>query len=146
MKIKTHNSNTQYLNNNHFFVLSKGNNAGKPMYSPCPNCFVFLASDPNEKEYYFWLCYFLWVGGMFRPYLTGSVIEFLRIGELKQAIKINQSKVQLRRQALLNAFQILSKLSAYQVNLQNQIQLIKQTQQAVVCKIFKTTLPHAVVK
>lgn len=146
MKIKTHNSNAQYLNTNHFFILSKGNNAGKPMINPCPNCFVFLASNPNEKEYYYWLCYFLWVGGMFRPHLTGSVIEFLRIGELNHVIKSNQSQVQLSRAALQAAFEILNKLAAHQVNLHKQIQLIKQTQQAVACKIFKSTLPHAVVK
>jgi hypothetical protein len=146
MKIKTHNSNAQYLNTNHFFILAKGNNAGKPMENPCPNCFVLVANNLHEKEYYYWLCYFLWVGGMFRPYLTGSVIEFLRIGELKQVIKTNQSKVQLRREALLASFEILNKLSAHQVNLHKQIQLIKQTKQAVACKIFQSTLPHAIIK
>lgn len=146
MKIKTHNFNAHYLNTNHFFILSKGNNAGKPLETPCLNCFVFIASNLHEKEYYYWLCYFLWVGGIFRQHLTCSVIEFLRIGELQQAIKTNQPKVQLRREALQSAFEILNKLSAHQANLHKQIHLIKQTRQAVACQIFKSTLPNAIVK
>lgn len=140
MKIKTHNSNTQYLNNNHFFILAKGNNAGKPMHNPCPNCFVFIASNLHEKEYYYWLCYFLWVGGMFRPHLVGSVIEFLRVGELKQIIKTNQSQVQLRREALQSAFEILNKLSVQQQNLLKQVQQISQLKKAVVFKLFKSAM------
>ncbi len=137
MKIKTHNLNAQYLNNNHFFILAKGNNAGKPMHNPCPNCFVLVANNLHEKEYYYWLCYGLWVGGMFRPFLTGSVISFLRIAELKQVIKAGQSKVQLRKQALLSSIEILNKLSAHQTNLLQQIQLIKQTKKALMYKVFK---------
>ena len=137
MKIKTHNSNAQYLNNNHFFILAKGSNAGKPMHNPCPNCFVLVANNLREKEYYYWLCYGLWVGGMFRPFLTGSVISFLRIGELQQVIKAGQSKVQLRKQALLSSIEILNKLTAHQSNLLQQIQLIKQTKKALMYKVFK---------
>lgn len=137
MKIKTHNSNARYLNNNHFFILSKGNNAGKPMHNPCPNCFVFIANNLHEKEYYYWLCYGLWVGGLFRPFLTSSVISFLRIGELQQVIKAGQSKVQLRKQALLSSIEILNKLSAHQSTLLQQVQLIKQAKKSLMYKVFK---------
>lgn len=40
--IKTHKMNRTY-HGNHFFVLSKGNNAGRPMDKPCPNCFVVIS-------------------------------------------------------------------------------------------------------
>lgn len=140
MQIKTYNSKTNYLNANHFFILSKGNNAGKPLHNPCPNCFVVLVNNVNEKEYYFWLCYCLWVGGMFRPFLTGSVIEFLRISELNHVIKASHSHVQLRRQAFIKAIQILSKLSTLQSNLHKQVQLTKQLQQALIRRLFKSTL------
>lgn len=146
MKIKTHNSNAQYLNTNHFFILSKGNNAGKPMHNPCANCFVFLASNPTEKEYYYWLCYGLWVGGLFRQHLTGSVIEFLRISELKQVINYNASKIDLRRQGLMQSIEILNNLSKQQQGLIKQVQLIKQLKKAVMLKLFKSSLPNAIVK
>lgn len=140
MQIKTHNSNAQYLNNNHFFILSKGNNAGRPMHSPCPNCFVLIANNLSEKEYYYWLCYGLWVGGMFRPFLTGSVIAFLRLGELQKVIKTNQSKVQLRRQALMQSIEILNNLSKQQQCLIKQVQLIGQLKQALMRKLFMAAL------
>jgi hypothetical protein len=146
MKIKTHNSNAQYLNNNHFFILSKGNNAGKPMHNPCPNCFVFFTSNQQEKEYYYWLCYGLWVGGLFRQHLTGSVIEFLRIGEVKQVINYGMSKIDLRRQGLLQSIEILNNLSNQQQSLIKQVQLIKQLKKAVMLKLFKSSLPNAIVK
>jgi hypothetical protein len=140
MKIKTHNSNTQYLNNNHFFILAKGNNAGKPMHNPCPNCFVLFTNSLQEKEYYYWLCYGLWAGGMFRPFLTGSVIAFLRIAEVQQVIKSGMSKVDLRRQGLLDSIEILSQLSAREQNLIKQVQRISQVKNVLMRNLFKAAL------
>ncbi len=146
MKIKTHNSNAQYLNNNHFFILAKGNNAGKPLENPCANCFVIMANNLYEKEYYYWLCYGLWAGGMFRPFLIGSVISFIRISDLNQVIKAGQSKIGLRREALLHSIEILNKLSAQQQNLIKQVHLIGQLKKAVMVKLFKSALPDAIVQ
>jgi hypothetical protein len=137
MEIKTHKMKNEYVNQNHFFILSKGNNAGKPMDLPWANCFVLTARNLQEKEYFFWLCYGLWVGGFFRPCLSGSVTSFIRIAELKHVINEAQTKVELRREALLDSIKILSKLSAHQENLLKQIQLIKQAKKALMYKVLK---------
>lgn len=137
MNIKTHKMKNEYTNQNHFFILSKGNNAGKPMDLPCPNCFVLTARNLQEREYFYWLCYGLWVGGFFRPFLTGSVISFLRIAELNQVICEAQSKVELRKEALINAIEILNKLKAQHENLLKQVQLIKQAKKVVMYKVLK---------
>lgn len=137
MNIKTHKMKNEYTNQNHFFILSKGNNAGKPMDLPCPNCFVLTARNLQEREYFYWLCYGLWVGGFFRPFLTGSVISFLRIAELIQVICEAQSKVELRKEALMNAIEILNKLNAQHENLLKQVQLIKQAKKVVMYKVLK---------
>lgn len=134
--IKTHYQKNQYLNDNHFFILSKGNNAGKPLINPCPNCFVLTAHNRDEKEFYFWLCYGLWVGGYFRQVLCGSVISFLRITELQCIIRKGQSKVEVRREALSKAIAMLNKLSAHQENIIQQLQLIKEAKQAVVHQLL----------
>ena len=42
----------QSISKNHFFILSKGLNAGKPLTEPCPNCFVFHAETEQEKDFY----------------------------------------------------------------------------------------------
>lgn len=90
--IKTHKMNRTY-HGNHFFVLSKGNNAGRPMDKPCPNCFVIITKCTKEKQLLYWLFAGLWQCGYFRPYLSGSVIPFLRLPELKSIIREARSKV-----------------------------------------------------
>lgn len=127
----------EFKNRNHFFVLSKGNNAGKPMESPCPNCFVVITDNVREREYFYWLCYGLWVGGFFRPFLSGSVISFLRIAELNQVITHAHSKVALRREALMSSVEILNKLSAQHDNLIKQVQLIKEAKKALMYKVLR---------
>ena len=49
--IKTHKMKNVYTGN-HFFLLSKDLNAGKPLNKPCPNCFVPFA-DCDEEKYHF---------------------------------------------------------------------------------------------
>lgn len=135
--IKTHYKKNVYLNDNHFFILSKGDNAGKPMHTPCPNCFVLISRNLVEKDYYFWLCYGLWVGGFFRPLLSGSVISFLRITELNQIIRHTNSRIELRRSALMDAIKMLNKLSVYQENLLKQLQLVKDAKRSLMYKVLK---------
>lgn len=136
-KIKTHRMTNEFKNQNHFFILSKGYNAGKPLLNPCPNCFVVITSNMEEREYFYWLCYGLWVGGFFRQVLTGSLIPFLRISELHQVINATQSKIAIRKEALLNSLEILNKLSTHQENLVKQIQLIKQAKKAIMYKVLR---------
>ncbi len=94
LKIKTHQMKNVY-EGNHFFILSKGLNAGKPMEKPYPNCFVLFAKSEEEKNKLYWLCYSLWQGNFFRPFLTGSVIPFIRLGDLKTVIKNGYDKLEL---------------------------------------------------
>ncbi len=72
---------------NHFFVLNKGCNAGKPAYTPWTNCYIVHCISPEERKRLYYLNYALWKGGKFRPLLIGSVIESLRIGDYKHELK-----------------------------------------------------------
>ncbi len=72
---------------NYFFVLNKGCNAGKPAYTPWTNCYIVRCSCPEERERLYYLAYALWKGGKFRPLLIGSVIESLRIVDLKHELQ-----------------------------------------------------------
>ena len=65
------------------FILNRGRNAGKPLRQPCPNCFIIYCKDENEVENYYWTFYALWKHGFFHPHLCGSVIEMLRLCDLK---------------------------------------------------------------
>lgn len=95
IRIKTHNLNLAH-DNNHFFILSKGYNAGKPLDKPCPNCFIVTAENEEHKYQLFWVCYSLWKSGAYLPLLCGSVIPFLHIRdtqrEIEKAVLIAQSR------------------------------------------------------
>ena len=68
------------------YILSRGRNAGKPMLEPCPNCHIIYVTSPEELETYYWTFYAFWKHGFFHPHLCGSVIEMLRLSDLKKLL------------------------------------------------------------
>jgi hypothetical protein len=136
LKIKTY-CKKQKLSGEHFFILSKGNNAGKPLTVPCPNCFVFQASDKEEKDFYFWLIYCLWQGNYFRQFLYGSVIPFIRIHDLKEIIANATAIASGKKEKLSKTITLLKNLDEQQKTIQNQIILIKQAKVALMHNFLK---------
>lgn len=135
-KIKTYRDGIQ-IPQNHFFILSKGLNAGKPMNTPCPNCFVFKADNQNEKDFYYWLCFALWQAGKFQMYLVGSVIPFIRIDDVKDiilqaTINANQNKIEYKK-----SLSLLLQIEQQTQNIKQQLKLLKQAKKAIVYKVLK---------
>lgn len=81
--IKTHQKGNVYKNE-HFFILNKGLNSGKPLNEPCANCFVIIFSSSEEKDSHYWTAFSLWKSKFWHPFLVGSVIPFLRLPEFKK--------------------------------------------------------------
>jgi len=77
-----------------FYALSKGLNSGKPLDTPCPNCFVISCRNAAELDHYRSLLFGLWKAKAFHPFLVGSVIPFIRIGDFKNFVfeQINHLK------------------------------------------------------
>ena len=71
----------------HFYILSKGFNAGKPVERPASNCFVITAIDEEEKKKLYWVCYSLWISGSYIPYLKGEAIPALHISDASALIE-----------------------------------------------------------
>lgn len=69
------------------YILNRGRNAGKPLRQPCPNCFILYCSSPEEMETAYWTFYALWKNGFFHTHLCGSVIEMLRLCDLKTLMR-----------------------------------------------------------
>lgn len=69
------------------YILSRGKNAGKPLHEPCPNCFILYVRNQEELETYYWTFYAFWKHGFFHPHLCGSVIEMLRLCDLKTLMR-----------------------------------------------------------
>jgi len=134
LKIKTHKMKNTY-SENHFFILSKGMNAGKPLERPCSNCFVLFAKDEEDKNLYYWLCFGLWQANFFRPFLTGSVIPFIRIEDLKEVIIAALSK--LDRVALQHLVSVVQDLQKHQENISKQLELIRQAKKMLRYKVLK---------
>jgi len=99
--IKSHRSGVVY-SMPHFFILNKGNNSGKPLSIPCPNCFVILFQCEEEKEQIYWLLYSLWQSKAFYPLLRGSVIPFLVLRDVKSCLldglnKVDENPIQFKK-------------------------------------------------
>jgi len=135
VKIKTHKG--KGYEGEYFFILSKGNNAGKPLAQPCPNCFVVVADSTEERELLYWLCFGLWQGRCFRQFLCGSVIPFIRLGDLKKVIQEARVKAEEKPKEFTEAVELLNKLSAHQENILQQLSLIAQAKRAVIHKVLK---------
>lgn len=136
MQIKTHKMHSTY-SVAHFFILSKGNNSGKPLNAPCPNCFVCLCKDEAEKERLYWLFYGLWQGLYFHPFLTGSVIPFIRLNDLKQVAKTALSKNELQPQQFDKNITMVQLLNERAKVVQEQLKLIKQAKRALMYQVLK---------
>ena len=85
-EIKTHRVGITY-NKPHFFILNKGLNSGKPLYNPCPNCFVVTTRTEEDKNTLFHLSMMLQIGGFYAYYLKGSVIPFIGINDCSNTLK-----------------------------------------------------------
>jgi hypothetical protein len=70
----------------HFFILNKGNNSGKPLLSPCPNCFVIQFENQEDKECVYWLLWCMWQSKAFYRLLRGSVIPFINIKDFHKVL------------------------------------------------------------
>lgn len=135
-QIKTHRIHRTY-NDHHFFILAKGNNAGKPLDHPCPNCFVVIAKDQHERYLLYWLCFGLWQSGFFKCHLIGSVIPFLRLPALKSILQQVQEKVQQRKDEFDKAVVALNDLQRYHQTIVNQVEVICQMKKCVMAKLLR---------
>jgi hypothetical protein len=90
--IKTYHSQIIIVEH-HFFILSKGNNSGRPMDQPCPNCFVVICDSKQQRELFYWLTYALWQSKSFQMHIIGSVIPFIRIKDVRNCIINGYSNV-----------------------------------------------------
>jgi hypothetical protein len=136
IKIKTYKLNTA-TDTNHFFILSKGYNAGKPLEKPCPNCFIVTADNGEHKHRLFWICYSLWKSGSYLPLLNGSVIPFLHIREASTQIEKALQIVGERPIEFAVKVEKLKVLIHTERLLEMQLKLIGLTKASIAAKLIK---------
>ena len=126
----------QQLPGIHFFILSKGLNAGKPLDAACPNCFVFSCKSEEDRDKYFWICYGLWQSNHFRVHLVGSVIPFLIKSELVMLVDQADSIVRFEGDKFWNQVRLLSELHEMSNRVKNHLNRLEMTKRAAVAKII----------
>ena len=97
----------------HFFILCKGNNSGKPLLTPCPNCFNIEFQTETDKDQVYWLLFCLWQSNAFYPYLRGSVIPFIILRDIKSCINENLNRAASKPaqfQEMIESFQAINKV------------------------------------
>ena len=114
-----------------FFILNKGMNSGKPMDQPCPNCFTFNAADQAEKDRFYWICFGLWQSRSFHQHLIGSVIPFIRLRELSQAINQASEKAQANPGTFQKTVEALKILDQHEKHYHRNLLLITEAKKAI---------------
>ena|ERR1700752_1984287 len=135
-KIKTHKSGKAY-NQPHFFILNKGLNSGKPLPHYCSNCFVFLADDQEEKEFYFFLLLGLWELRFFRKHLMGSVIDYIRLGDLIDVIEETINAVNTGNRSFSDIQNALAQIEQAKDSLQKQLSYLMQLRKSLFYRYLK---------
>jgi hypothetical protein len=124
------------LGAHHFFILSKGYNAGKPLEKPCPNCFIVTADNEEHKHKLFWICYSLWKSGTYLPLLSGSVIPFLHIRDASTQIEKAMQNVNSQTKQFEAEIEKLKKLIHTERLLELQLKLITRIKTSIALKLI----------
>jgi hypothetical protein len=114
-----------------FFILNKGMNSGKPLEHPCPNCFTFNAADQAEKDHFYWICFGLWQSRSFHQHLIGSVIPFISLRELSQAINQASEKAQANLSHFEKTVEALKILDRQEKQFHRNLLLISEAKKAI---------------
>lgn len=114
----------------HFFILSRGKNAGRPQYKGIPNAFVVVTRESEELERLYWIVYALWKAKRFEFIQLGSVIPFIKVGEVRNLIADKANSIDFSSQHTrkrLKLLQTLRKLGQNQIDLVSKIAEMERT-------------------
>ena len=115
----------------HFFILSKGKNAGKPLKECCPNCFLVTVKTKEESESLYWIAYALWKANFWHQYQIGSVIPFIRIGTFKSYFRDEVLRAFRQHQKHLDFIDRIQKLESLQSHYVKTIDTIEKLKWAI---------------
>ena len=125
-----------FKNPNVFFVLCKGNNAGKPSLTPWPNSFVVICANKEYVDFYFWLVYALFQAGKFKIQLRGSVIPFININDVRDLLWEVAPALNNDWSKLRDLIATLDKLSKLKSSLEAQVKASENLQKALLNNFF----------
>lgn len=122
------------ISNPHFFILCKGNNSGKPLLSPCPNCFSIQFQSESDKEQVYWLLFCLWQSKSFYPYLRGSVIPFIILRDMKKCIQSGLDKSDRHPEQFQNMVATFRSINELEYQIRQKLNTINKAKQLIIYK------------
>lgn len=111
-----------------FYIQCKGEHSGRPLKNPIPNCFSVYTDCENLES----LVYVLFVGGLFKNFIIGSVVPFIRIDDTKKLIRDN-----LNANNNIDLFIKISSIDKLKENITQQLKLLDQLQRALCFKALQ---------
>jgi hypothetical protein len=124
------------LPKHHFFILSRGNNSGKPLDIACPNCFVAECIDEHQREQFYWLSYALWQGKHYHPYLKGSCVQLIRLDDVNQLFRKGFETAQERNEHYRKAVARMRTFSQYKTEAEKLLKQQLQVHRAMLHNIL----------
>ena len=121
-----------------FYILSKGLNSGKPLVTPCPNSFVCICKSQEQKDFYFWLLFGLWKAKHFHQFLTGSVITFIRLSDLKDEVFNQAEKVSKQEKEYKSTVDKIKQLEEKEKAIRQNLALINDLKRAMIYRHLKS--------
>ena len=120
-----------------FYILRVGSNAGKPLKTPCANCFCVICINAESYEFYYWLAFGLWKGKVFIPYLRGSVIEFVIKSDITKVLLDATAKVQPQYEFYRQTIQTINQCEKKLANLLHQAKLFNTAKEVLITQFLK---------
>ena len=134
--LKTYNQKDE-IRNPHFFILCKGNNSGKPLLSPCPNCFSIQFQSEADKEQVYWLIFCLWQSKTFYPYLRGSVIPFIILRDMKNCIQSALDKSDRNPEQFQKMVATFQSMNQFENQLKQNLQAIQKAKKLILFSFIR---------
>ena len=134
--LKSYNQKNE-IRKSHFFILCKGNNSGKPLFAPCPNCFVIITENQEQADQLRTLCFALWRSRAFEQHLHGSVIPFITIRSFRSILAFHIPIIEQHAADFSQTVQALKLLEEREQNLKRTLQAVSEYKQAFVRQFFK---------
>jgi hypothetical protein len=134
--IITHVRGTDY-EKPHYYILNKGLNSGKPNKEPYTNSFVVLCNSEQELEDLFWISYSLWKCKFWHQFLIGSVIPFIRIGDLRKELILKSKLAIEHSEEYKKQIRALQLIEERENQYKKELILMENIKKAILYNFFK---------
>jgi len=120
-----------------FYILCKGENAGKPSLKPWANSFVVICQNQQYFDFYYWLVYGIFKAGKFKVRLRGSVIPFINVDDVRDIIRELAPAIFPDWSRFRELIVTMDKLENLKSNLAQQLIASEILQKQLICFYFK---------